>query len=180
MRMRLALVGTLAVAILGLLAARPHAADGPYQLVKDVQIGGEGGWDYLNVDSAAKRLYVSHGTKVVVVDMVKNEMAGEIADTPGVHGAISTGSLGRVFTSNGRGNTASIVDAKTLQTIGKVETPANPDFIMFEPKQKEVYTLTGAAGRRQSSMRQVARSSRPSPWAASPRRACLTAPAACS
>ena len=141
--MRLALAGTLAVAMLGLLAARPHAADGPYQLVKDIQIGGEGGWDYLNVDSAAKRLYVSHGTKVVVIDMAKNEIVGEIADTPGVHGAVSTGSVGRVFTSNGRGNTASIVDAKTLQTIGKVETPANPDFIMFEPKQKEVYTFNG-------------------------------------
>ncbi len=143
MRMRGVLAGTLAVVALGLFAARPHAADGPYQLVKDIQIGGEGGWDYLNVDSAAKRLYVSHATKVVVIDLAKNEILGEIADTPGVHGAVSTGPLGRVFTSNGRGNSASIVDAKTLQTISKVETPANPDFIMFEPKQKEVYTFNG-------------------------------------
>ena len=117
--MRVALAGVLAVAILGILAARPRAAEGPYQLIKDIQIGGEGGWDYLNVDSAAKRLYVSHGTKVVVFDTAKNEIVGEIADTPGVHGAVAAPSLGRVFTSNGRGNTASIVDAKTLQTIGK-------------------------------------------------------------
>ena len=88
MRMRGALAGTLAVVVLGLFAVRPHVADGPYQLVKDIQIGGEGGWDYLNVDSAAKRLYVSHATKVVVVDMAKNEILGEIADTPGVHGAV--------------------------------------------------------------------------------------------
>ena len=59
MRMRVALAGTLivAVAVLGLFAARPRAAEEPYQLIKDIQIGGEGGWDYLNVDSAAKRLY---------------------------------------------------------------------------------------------------------------------------
>ena len=145
MRMRVALAGTLvvAVAVLGLFAARPRAAEEPYQLIKDIQIGGEGGWDYLNVDSAAKRLYVSHATKVVVVDTAKNEVVGEIADTPGVHGAVAAPSLGRIFTSNGRGNTASIVDAKTLQTISKVETPANPDFIMYEPKQKEVYTFNG-------------------------------------
>jgi YVTN family beta-propeller protein len=59
------------------------------------------------------------------------------------HGAVAAPSLGRVFTSNGRTNTASIVDAKTLQTISTVETPANPDFIMYEPKQKEVYTFNG-------------------------------------
>jgi YVTN family beta-propeller protein len=141
--MRVALTGILAVAVLGLSAAQPRAAEGPYQLIKEIQIGGEGGWDYLNVDSVAKRLYVSHGTKVVVVDTASNEIVGEIADTPGVHGAVAAPSLGRVFTSNGRGNTASIVDAKTLQTISKVETPANPDFIMYEPKQKEVYTFNG-------------------------------------
>jgi len=143
MRMNLALAGTLALAVVGLFSARTRAAEGPYQLVKDIQIGGEGGWDYLNVDSEAKRLYVSHATKVVVIDTASNEVVGEIADTPGVHGAVAAPSLGRVFTSNGRGNTASIVDARTLKTIGTVETPANPDFIMFEPKQKEVYTFNG-------------------------------------
>ena len=143
MRMKVALLGTFAAAVFGLFGVRPHAADGPYQLVKDIQIGGEGAWDYLNVDSESKRLYVSHGTKVVVVDTASNEIVGEIADTPGVHGAAFAPSLRRVFTSNGRGNTASIVDAKTLQTISKVETAANPDFILYEPKQKEVYTFNG-------------------------------------
>ena len=106
-------VGSIAIMTVMLLAGstpvRPQAADGPYQLVKDIPIGGEGGWDYLNVDSAAKRLYVSHSTKVVVVDMAKDEIVGEIADTPGVHGAIAT-VPGRVFSSNGRENKASIVE----------------------------------------------------------------------
>lgn len=134
----------LAVMLLaGLPASLPlRAADGPYQFVKQIPIGGEGGWDYLSIDSQARRLYVSHATRVVVVDLTKDEITGEIADTPGVHGAIPT-VPGRIFSSNGRENKASIIDAKTLQTIGKVETEANPDFIAFDPKQKEVYTFNG-------------------------------------
>jgi YVTN family beta-propeller protein len=131
----------MAGAVLGFMAARPHAAD-TYQLIKEIPVGGEGGWDYLTVDSAAKRLYVSHATKVVVIDLTTDRVAGEIADTPGVHGAVPAGA-GRVVTSNGRGNNASIVDAKTLQTTAKVTTEGNPDFIMFEPKQGEVYTFNG-------------------------------------
>ena len=143
MRARIARMCLLTSALaVGLLPVHPRAADGPYQLIKDVPIGGEGGWDYLTVDSAGKRLYISHGTKVVVFDITKDAIVGEIADTPGVHGAVATPD-GHVFTSNGRGNNASIVDAKTLQTISKVETQGNPDFIMFEPKMKEVYTMNG-------------------------------------
>ena len=126
-----------------LLAVHPKAADQPYRFIKEIPIGGEGGWDYLHVDSAAKRLYVSHATKVVVVDLVKDETAGEIADTPGVHGAV-VGSNGHVFTSNGRENTVSMVDAKTLLTIRKVETGVNPDFILYEPRRQEVYAFNAS------------------------------------
>jgi YVTN family beta-propeller protein len=123
--------------------AQPKAATDPYKLIKDVPIGGDGGWDYLTVDAGAKRLYISHGTKVVVYDMAKDEIVGEIADTPGVHGAVIA-SDGHIFTSNGRENKASMVDARSLQTIKKIDTEGNPDFIMYEPKQKEVYTMNGS------------------------------------
>ena len=127
---------------IAMVAAQARAADGPYKLIKDVAIGGEGGWDYLTVDAAAKRLYISHGTKVVVFDTVKDAIAGEILDTPGVHGAVIA-SDGHIFTSNGRENKASMVDATTLATIKKIDTEGNPDFIMYDPKQREVYTFNG-------------------------------------
>ena len=127
---------------IGLFSGQARAADGPYKLIRNVEIGGEGGWDYLTVDAAAKRLYISHGTKVVVFDMVKDAIVGEILDTPGVHGAVIA-SDGHVFSSNGRENKASMVDAKTLATIKKIDTGGNPDFIMYDPKQKEVYTFNG-------------------------------------
>lgn len=134
-------VASVVTAILCLVAA-PQAADEPYRLVKEIHVGGEGGWDYLNVDSAGKRLYVSHATKVVVIDTVKNEIVGEISDTPGVHGAIPVD--GKVFTSNGREAKVGVVDARTLKTLTKVDTGPNPDFIMFEPKQKEVYAFNAS------------------------------------
>ena len=131
--------------VLGLVAFAAFAVraqTGPYAFLKEIPIGGEGGWDYLNVDSANKLLFVSHATKAVVVDIAKDAVIGEIADTPGIHGALAA-TPGRVFTSNGRGNNASIVDTKTWTTIAKVETEGNPDFIMYEPKEKAVYTFNG-------------------------------------
>ena len=118
-------------------------ADVPYHLLKEIPVGGEGGWDYLSVDEAARRLYVSHGSAVVVIDLDKETVGGEITNTPGVHGLAVAPDLQRGFTSNGRSNTASIVDLKTLQTLAKVDTGANPDAMLYEPGQQEVYMFNG-------------------------------------
>ena len=118
-------------------------ADGPYRQLKEIAIGGEGGWDYLSVDSAARRLYVSHATKVVVVDLDKDAVVGEIAPAPGVHGIAIAPDLGRAFVSNGREATVSIVDLKTLQITATVKTGDNPDAILYEPVHKEVYAFNG-------------------------------------
>ena len=120
-----------------------RAADGPYRLLTEIKAGGDGGWDYLAVDSAARRLYVSHATKAVVIDLDKNVVVGEIAPANGIHGIAIAADLGKLFVSNGRDNSASIVDAKTLQITGTVKTGENPDCILFEPGHKEVYTFNG-------------------------------------
>jgi DNA-binding beta-propeller fold protein YncE len=136
-----------AIAVLALagLVAVPglHAQDGPYKFAREIPIGGDGGWDYASVDAAAHRLYVSHATKVVVIDTQANKVVGEIPDTPGVHGFAIAADLGRGFSSNGRENKASIVDLKTLKLIQKVDTGENPDAILYEPGRKEVYTMNG-------------------------------------
>jgi len=117
-----------------------QAAD-VYRPVKEIAIGGEGGWDYLIVDSAAHRAYVSHATKIVVADTETGKIVGEIPDLPGVHGFAIAPELGRGFTSNGRGNTSTIVDLKTLQPLGRVATGANPDSIRYLRSRKEVWTF---------------------------------------
>jgi DNA-binding beta-propeller fold protein YncE len=134
----------LAVALTAVALGLPmplRGAEGPYRQVKEIAIGGEGGWDYLSVDPAARRLYVSHATKVVVVDIDKDTVVGEIAPAPGVHGIAVAPDLGRGFVSNGRADTVSIVDLKTLEIVGTVKTGANPDAILYEPARSEVYAF---------------------------------------
>jgi YVTN family beta-propeller protein len=134
----------IAAAILCLAAVSGlQGQEGPYHAGPVIQIGGEGGWDYLSVDPAAHRLYVSHATHVVAIDTQTNKVVGDIPDTPGVHGFIAVPELGRGFTSNGRENKVSILDLKTLKLIQKVETGENPDWIFYEPTKKEVYTMNG-------------------------------------
>src|SRR6185369_2604549 len=98
------------------------AADSPYHFIKEIPVPGKAQWDYLKVDPETHRLYLSHGTKVEVIDLDKGVVIGAIEDTPGVHGIALAPMLGRAFTSNGQENKASIVDLKTLQTILKVPT----------------------------------------------------------
>src|SRR5579864_9217314 len=98
------------------------AAATGYHVVGEIQIGGDGGWDYLTVDSAARRLYVSHATHVVVVDLESNKIVGDIPNTPGVHGIALAPELNRGFISNGRGNNVTMFDMKTLQASGTIPT----------------------------------------------------------
>src|SRR5882672_7710494 len=109
------------------------AAGTGYHILKEIKVGGEGGWDYLTMDSAARRLYVSHTNKVNVIDPDAGKVVGNIPDTQGVHGIAIAPGLNRGFTSNGRANTVTIFDLKTLKAIGTVKTGENPDSIRFEP-----------------------------------------------
>src|SRR5579862_4079525 len=103
------------------------AATTGYHVVKEIAVGGDGGWDYPMVDSGARRLYLSHNTHVVVVDIDAGKVVGDIPDTAGVHGIAIAPGLNRGFTSNGRANNVTIFDLKTLQVVGQVATGMNPD-----------------------------------------------------
>jgi YVTN family beta-propeller protein len=124
------------------VAAVSAAATG-YHIVGEIQIGGEGGWDYLTVDSAARRLYVSHATHVAVVDLDSNKIVGDIPETPGVHGIAIAAALNKGFVSNGRGNTVTIFDLKTLKTLGTVPTGENPDDICYDAGSSRVFVFNG-------------------------------------
>src|SRR5256714_14536516 len=113
-------------------------ANNAYQFLNEIPIGGEGGWDILTIDSSANRLYLSHATKVVVVDLNKNAVVGEIAETPGVHAFVAVPEFQRGFSSNGKEAKSSVVDLTTLKTISKIDTGQNPDAIVYEPHHHEV------------------------------------------
>jgi DNA-binding beta-propeller fold protein YncE len=125
-------------------AAVAVAAAGPgYKVIKTYKLGGEGGWDYMTADSAARHLYISRSTHVIVLDLDSGKTVGDIADTPGVHGIALAPDLGRGFTSNGREGTVSIFDLKTLATTTKVKVGDNPDAILYDPSSKRVFTFNG-------------------------------------
>jgi len=122
----------------------PKKADTPkYHEIKKISLGGEGGWDYLTCDSANHRLYVTRGTHVMVVDTQKEEVVGDIPNTPGVHGVAVAPKLNRGFTSNGRENTVTIFDLKTLKELQRVPVGTNPDAILFDPATSRVFTFNG-------------------------------------
>lgn len=120
-------------------ATTPSASG--YHLLKKMEVGGEGGWDYLTVDSAARRLYVSRSTRVMVFDADSGSPIGEIPDTPGVHGIAIADDLGRGFTSNGRDGSVTIFDLKTLKPLSKVKVGTNPDCILYDPETHRVFAF---------------------------------------
>src|SRR4029434_3786810 len=116
---------------------------GKYRVTKTVAVGGDEGWDYVAVDSAARRVYVAHGSHVVVLDADTDSVVGDIPDTQGVHGIAIAPDAGRGFTSNGRANTVTIFDRKTLKVLGTVNTGTNPDAILYDSATKRVFTMNG-------------------------------------
>ena len=119
-------------------------AQSNYHQLKKISIGGEGGWDYLIVDPATARVFVSHGAEVAVVDTKTGELAGKITGLHGVHGIALAHEFGRGFISNGQSGTVTVFDLKTLAKIGE-EIPAgkNPDAIMYDPSSKRVFAFNG-------------------------------------
>jgi DNA-binding beta-propeller fold protein YncE len=113
-------------------------------VVGRISLPGEGGWDYLTVDTAAHRLYVSRGTHVAVIDLDHDSLMGDIPNTNGVHGIAFVRDLNRGFTSNGRDTTVTIFNLATLAPISVVKTSgANPDAIVYDPLSRRVFTFNG-------------------------------------
>src|ERR1700674_512488 len=129
---------------IGVACALPqhgNAQDGPYRFVKEIPIAGDSDFDYLSVDPVAHRLFVSHGTRIVVVDTEHDKIEGEITDVTGVHGLTLGRDLGLGFSANGGESTVGIVDLSTLKTLQKVKTGMDPDTVAYDPVHHNVYAI---------------------------------------
>src|SRR5690242_17025849 len=111
-----------------------------YKVVGRYPVPGTGGWDYVTMDDAARRIYISHATQVEVMDADNGKLIGTIADTPGVHGIAIASAFKHGFTSNGRENKVSMFDPATLQLIKKIDVGKGPDGIYYDPGSKRVFT----------------------------------------
>jgi DNA-binding beta-propeller fold protein YncE len=142
--LRFTALGVFSAAVL-CAAHAPAPASDSYQLIKKIPIPGEGGWDYLTVDEGARRLYVSHGTQVEVLDVDSGEIVGKVPNTPGVHGIAIAPDLGRGFVSDGQSSKVTVFDLKTLKTLQEVPTGKKPDGIIFDPATSRVFAFNGGS-----------------------------------
>ena len=115
-----------------------------YKILKKIKIGGEGGWDYCAFDTVNRRLFISHSTKVDVLDVDAEKVIGEIPNTPGVHGIAFDYELNKGYTSNGKDSSVTVFDLKSLKVLKKITvTGSNPDCIIFDPFSKHIFTFNG-------------------------------------
>jgi DNA-binding beta-propeller fold protein YncE len=128
-----------------LLLAAASLADGGYSVIQRIPIAGQGSFDYLTVDEAGRRLYISHGTQVEVLDIDSLSVVGKVPKTPGVHGIAVAAELGRGFVSNGQASTVTIFDLKTLKPIAEVPTGQKPDAIIYDPATSRVFAFNGGS-----------------------------------
>jgi DNA-binding beta-propeller fold protein YncE len=135
----------VACAIVWMASSVPAAETvAKYQVEQHWKLGGSGGWDLLTVDAQARRIYLSRSDRVVVVDADSGKAVGEIPHTEGVHGIALVPELGRGFTSNGRANTVTVFDLKTLKTLSEIKVSGeNPDVIVYDPASAHIFAFNG-------------------------------------
>ena len=138
------LIGAIALAFLsGSTTTQAADSAGPYKVQQTWKVGGDGGWDYLTVDSAAKLLYIARGNRVQIVDLQSGKLATEITGFKGVHGVAfdSTGKYG--YISDGGSNNVAVFDRSTHKVTQTIDAGTNPDGILFEPKTERIFAFNG-------------------------------------
>jgi len=137
----------LYVGVIALLLYTRSLAQGSLPHVLDtIAVGGVGGWDYVTCDTVGHRLFVSHESRVEVVDIVRRKKIGEIPNTPGIHGIAIAANANRGFTSNGKSASVTVFNLKTLEPETTIAvTGKKPDAILFEPGSNRVFTFNGGS-----------------------------------
>jgi YVTN family beta-propeller protein len=118
-------------------------AQGPYHIITQWKIGGEGGWDYLAADAGAHRLYITHGPRVDVLDSTSGKVVGAITGLQGTHGVALDPAGKYGYISDGRANAVVVFDRSTLKTVTSIPAGTNPDGIAYEPVTKTVWAFNG-------------------------------------
>jgi len=139
----LAILAASATAIDHAIAAQTGGSG--YHLEKKYKLGGEGGWDYLALDSPNHRLFISRATRVMVVDTNNGSVLGEIPGLHRSHGIALAPEFNKGFASDGNPGTVTIFDYKTLKVLDTVKTDKDCDAIIYDPSSKRVFTMNGDA-----------------------------------
>ncbi len=135
-----------AAAISFAYADGPATKSAPYAVADQFPIAGDARWDYITVDSKARRLYVTNGTRIAVLDADSGKSVGEVKPTPGIHGIALDPDHNMGFATNGQDATVSVFDLTTFKTLNKVKASIKPDAIVYDPASKLVFACNGKNG----------------------------------
>lgn len=141
---RFAFRSLTAVLLAGAALGTPaFSQGGPYRVLNHWTVGGEGGWDYVEVDAPAHRLYIAHNMSVDVVDTKTGKKVGAITGFGGTHG-IALDERGKYgYISDGKANAIVVFDRQSLQKVATVPAGTNPDGIAYEPVTRTVWAFNG-------------------------------------
>lgn len=129
----------------GYLPAQSSSTGG-YHLIHTYKLAGDTGWDYIAMDSSSRRLYITRGTHVQVINIDNGKLEGDIGDLKGVHGVALDKDANKGYISDGRDNSVVVFDLKSLKQTGKVQAGTGPDAILFDPYSKRVFAFNGHSG----------------------------------
>jgi len=137
--------GILTGIFLGVLLASTAAQAGPsgYHVIKTIRLGGEGGWDYLNLDPEGGNLFITRGTHVMVVNPDSAKLLADIPDTPEVHGTVFVG--GRAYITERGANKLLVIDAKTFKKISEIPVGQRPDGVLYDPASGHIFTFNAGS-----------------------------------
>jgi YVTN family beta-propeller protein len=116
-----------------------------YHVLKKIALGGEGSWDYLTLDGAARRLYIARSNRVMVMDADKGTLVGEIPNTPGVHGVALVPRRDRGFISNGGDASVTVFDTKSLRELARINVGKRPDAIIYDAASGRVFSFNAGS-----------------------------------
>jgi DNA-binding beta-propeller fold protein YncE len=122
------------------MLASAAAATGTYHVIKRIPIPGDSGWDYITADAEGRRLYVPHGTEVVVIDLDSGVIVGKISGQKGVHGVAVAREFGHGFISATDPGSVTMFDLKSLAVLGKTRVGDDPNGIIYDPKTQRVFS----------------------------------------
>jgi YVTN family beta-propeller protein len=121
----------------------PAYSQGEYRILNSFTLGGEGGWDYLNLDPQSGHLFITRGSHVMVIDPSNGKQLADITDLQGIHGTAFVG--GNAYVSEGGANRVAVIDAKSFAKTGTIAVGQRPDGILYDAFSKRIFTFNGAS-----------------------------------
>src|SRR6266571_6286732 len=136
---------TLACGVLLLCSALLPLTSQSYHVARRYTLGGDGGWDYLALDTVGHRLFIAHQDRVIVVDPDSGKVLGEIAGLNRAHGVAFAYEAGHGFATSGADSTVTMFDLKSLRVLGHTMVPPDDDAVLYDPVTKRIFTFNGDA-----------------------------------